>query len=260
MIKRIVVLFLFIILFCCGCAKKEVSSNGLLIQILDKGYITVGVKTDSYPFGFLDKNGKYAGYDVDLAKLIAKELLGDESKVKFIPVTASDRITTLYSNQVDMLIATMSITPTREQILDFSTSYYVAGQAVLVKKYSRIKSLRDLNGKKVIIVFGSTAEKSLRAAVPNVRILGYKTYNDAYKAFKAGKADAIVSDNSILLGFVLKDNSLQLLPKKYTKEPYAVAFKKDANSADLINSINGIITQAGRSGLLRKMQNSYGIK
>lgn len=260
MIKKIILLFMFIVLVCSGCAKKSVSTKSTLVEVLDRGYITVGIKTDSYPFGFIDKNGKYAGYDIELAKLIAQGLFGDDSKVKFVPVSASDRITALYSDKVDMLIATMSVTPTREQILDFSNSYYIAGQAVLVKNRSNIKSLRDLNGKKAIIVFGSTAEGSLRAAVPNVRILGYKTYDDAYNALKAGKADAIVSDNAILLGFVLKDKSLKLLPKKYTKEPYAVAFKKDNNSQDLIRNINGIILQAGRSGLLKKLQASYGIK
>jgi len=261
MYKKLLSLLILIIFICCGCAKKQDEpAVSDLNTITNRGELIVGIKTDTYPFGFYDKKGHIIGYDAALARLIAKGLLGSEGKVKFIPVTASDRMMKLYSGDVDMVIATMSITPKRQEILDFSSSYYTAGQAVMVRKDSPVRTLRDLNGRKAIIVFGSTSERSLRMAVPNVGIVGYRTYPDAFKALKSGKADAIVSDDTILLGLALKDDSVKLLPKRYTKEPYAVAFRKGAESKELIKAVDNVIEIETRNGTLKKVQKSFGIK
>ena len=97
-------------------------------------------------------------------------------------------------------------------------------------------------------------------AVPGVGVIGYKTYIDAFNALKKGKADAIVSDDTILLGLALKDDSVELLPKRYSKEPYAVAFRKGPESKTLINAVNNIIKIETKNGNLKKIQESYGIK
>lgn len=261
MYKKIISLLILIIFVCCGCTNRqdEPLTNDLN-NIIKRDKLIVGVKTDTYPFGYMDKKGHFAGYDAALSRLIARGILGSDKKVEFVPVTASDRMMKLYSGDIDMIVATMSITPKRQEILDFSNPYYTAGQAVLVKKGSKIKTLRDLNGKRAIIVFGSTSERSLRAAVPNVGIRGYKTYTEAFTALKNGKADAIVSDDTILLGLALKDDSVELLPKRYSKEPYAVAFRKGSESKDLIKAVNNVIDLETRNGNLKKIQESFGIK
>ena len=261
MYKKIILLLIFTIFIFCGCSKpqKEPVVN-TLDDITKRGEVVIGIKTDTYPFGFKDKNGKYTGYDIDLANMIGQEIFQKKGKVKFVPVTASDRMMKLFSEDVDMIVATMSVTPTRLQIMDFSDPYYIAGQAVLVKKGSKIKGLRDLNGKKAIIVFGTSSESSLRAAVPRVSIIGYKTYNEAVKALKQGKADAIVSDDTILIGLSLKDANLVLLPKRYSREPYAVAFRKGQESEDLVRIVNNVINESVRNGTLQKLQKNYGIK
>lgn len=261
MYKKIIIFFVFIMFIFCGCTKpKKEPVVNTLNDITKRGEVIVGVKTDTYPFGYQDKNGKYAGYDIDLAKLIGKEIFGEDNKVKFVPVTAADRMMKLFNEDVDMIIATMSITSSRLQLLDFSNPYYIAGQSVLVKKGSKIKGLRDLNGKKAIIVFGTSSESSLRAAVPNVKIIGYKTYNEAVNGLKQGKADAIVSDDTILIGLSLKDANLVLLPKRYSREPYAVAFRKGIESEDLVRTVNNVIDETSRNGTLQKLQKNYGIK
>ena len=263
MYKKIITLLILVLFVCSGCGdkkEKEIVPETALDIIMHRGSVNIGIKTDSYPFGFIDKNGNYAGFDIDLANLIGKKLFGTTGKVKLIPVTSSNRIMKLYSEDIDMIVATMSITPQRQNILDFSSPYYTAGQAILVRANSPIKTLRDLKGKKAIIVFGSTSETSLRGTVPNLKIIGYKTYNDAHEALKQGKADAIVSDNTILLGIALNDSSVKLLPKKYSKEPYAVAFKKDTTNEGLIKAVNMVISEETRNGNLKKLQQKYGIK
>ena len=147
------------------------------------------MKVDTPPFGYYDKNGTLTGFDIDLAKLITKKTLGDENKAIFVPVNTSNRIMKLASQEVDMIIATMSVTPQREMILDFSIPYHTAGQAILVRNSSNITTLSELNNKKIALVFGSTVEKNLRTIIPNAIILGYKTYTEAFNALKEGKAE-----------------------------------------------------------------------
>lgn len=257
--KKIVLALLFLCLICCSCGKKSVINDDLT-TITQRDRLIVGIRNDAPPFGFKDKNGFTVGYDTDLARLIAKGILGDEKKVEFVPVTASNRIMKLNSGEVDCLIATMSITTQRQQFLNFSTPYYMAGQAILVRSSSKATSLRDFTGKKLIIVFGSTSEKNLRSNVPEVTVIGYKTYNDAYNALKNGKADGIVADDTVLLGFSTNDKSVKLLPKRYSKEPYAVVFRKDDASINFTNKVNYIVENLQSTGRLNRLQEKWKIK
>lgn len=257
--KKIVLALLFLCLICCSCGKKSVINDDLT-TITQRDRLIVGIRNDAPPFGFKDKNGFTVGYDADLARLIAKGILGDEKKVEFVPVTASNRIMKLNSGEVDCLIATMSITTQRQQFLNFSTPYYMAGQAILVRSSSKATSLRDFTGKKLIIVFGSTSEKNLRSNIPEVTVIGYKTYNDAYNALKNGKADGIVADDTVLLGFSTNDKSVKLLPKRYSKEPYAVVFRKDDASINFTNKVNYIVENLQSTGRLNRLQEKWKIK
>lgn len=257
--KRIILVLLFMCLIFSGCGKKKTASDDLS-RIEQKGKIVVGVRDDASPFGFRDKNGILVGYDIDLARILAQNILGNSSAVEFVPVTASNRIMKLNSGEVDCLIATMSITNQRQQILDFSVPYYMAGQAILVRSTSKATSLRDFEGNKLIIVYGSTSERNLRSNVPEVTVLGYKTYNDAYKALKSGKAEGIVADDTILLNFAFNDKSVKLLPKRYSKEPYAIAFRKGEQSARLISKTNYVIENLQSTGKLNRLQEKWKIK
>ncbi len=259
MMKKIVLTFLFLCLLLSGCGKKDTIKDDL-DKVTKRDKLIIGVRTDTPPFGFKDNKGNFAGYDIDLARIITGYILGDESKAEFIPVTASDRIMKLNSGEVDFLIATMSITNQRQQILNFSIPYYIAGQAILVNSSSKAQSLSDFEGKKLIIVFGSTSERNLRANVPEVTVVGYKNYMDAYKALKAGKADGIVADDTILLGFTVNDKSVRLLSKRYSKEPYAVVFRKEPDSERLLTKVNYILENLQSTGKLNRLQEKWGIK
>ncbi len=257
--KKIILSFLFLCLLCSGCTKKEpkIDTFG---QIVARDKLIVGVRNDTAPFGFLDKNGNLTGFDIELARIIAKNILKDEKKVEFIPVTASNRIMKLNSGEVDILIATMSITEQRQMILDFSIPYHIAGQAILTNKMSKATTLKDFENKKLIIVFGSTSENNLRTNVPDIEVLGFKTYKEAFNALKVGKAQGIVADDTILYNFVLNDSSVKILPKRYSQEPYAVAFRKEKNSTRLIKEIDYIIDNLQNTRQLDKMRAKWGIK
>lgn len=256
--KKIILSFLFLCLICSGCGKKQPKLD-TLGTIIQRDKLIVGVRDDTAPFGFRDKNGNLTGYDIELAHIIAKGVLKDEKKVEFVPVTASNRIMKLNSGEVDILIATMSITEQRQQILDFSMPYHMAGQAILTNRTSKAVSLKDFEGKKLIIVFGSTSENNLRTNVPEIEVIGFKTYKDAFNALKAGKAQGIVADDTILYNLALGDSSVKILPKRYSQEPYAVAFRKEKEAARLIREIDYIIDNLKSTGKLNKMREKWNI-
>lgn len=257
--KKIILCFLLFCLIFTGCSKKEAPKIDTLGQILKRDKLIVGVRNDAAPFGFIDRKGKLIGYDIDLAHIIAKDILGNEEKVEFVPVTASNRIMKLNSGEVDILIATMSITEQRQQILDFSMPYYIAGQAILTKSSSKATSLRDFEGKRLIVVFGSTSESNLYSNVPDIDVIGFKTYQEAYNALKADRAQGLVADDTILYRFSMYDKSVKILPKRYSQEPYAVAFRKENENKRLINKIDFLLEHLSSSGRLTKLQEKWRI-
>ena len=246
-----------LILYACT-DKKEKTDN--LNTILERGKLIVGVRVDAKPFGFLDSNGKYQGYDVELAEKLAKSILNSSSAVEFVPVTAQNRISMLNSGKVDVLVAAVSVTENRKILMDFSSPYFIAGQAVLVNQGSDITTLKELNGKRVIIVYGSTGEMGVRRALPEAAVIGYKTYDEAIKALKSGDADGLISDDTILYGLTANDKSVKILQGRYSKEPYAVAFRKGKESEKLREHTNFFLQELARTGKLKKMQQQWGIK
>src|SRR5574344_1809631 len=241
-VLRIISFFVLLsfVLTCSGCTPKK--EGDTFDKIVKRGYVIVGVKYDAKPFGY-EENGVLKGFDIDMAHSIAKELLGNANAVEFKRVTAANRI-----------LAIMSVTSKRKQIVDFSRPYFYSGLSILVPKKSKITTIRDLNGKKAIIVYGSTAERDLMMFAPETIIQGYKTYTSGFEALKEGRADAMTSDDTILLGFAMQNKDFKLLPRRYSKEPYAVAVKKGYESQRLLNKINFAILDMNSTGELRNLK------
>lgn len=238
-----------------GCAKKE-DKKDTLLEIKKRGELIVGVKYDSKPFGFVE-NGKLQGYDIDMAHLIAKRIFGNERLVRFVEVNAQNRISKLNSGEVDMLIATMSINPQRAEVIDFSLPYYYAGQALMIRKGTAIKSVGDLNGRRVIIVLGTTGEKNIRYLAPEVILQGYKTYQDGFDAFLNRKAEAMTTDDSILAGFVMDHPEFTILPQRYSQDAYGIAFRKGPENASLKAEVNAAIGELRRKGKLNHLKSIW---
>lgn len=258
MFKKLLCTLLFLCIFLCGCSIGKSRDDYDIIK--KRGRIIVGVRSDTKPFGYRDINGNLQGFDIDLARIIAKHIFADTDAVEFIPVTASNRISMLNSKKVDMLIATMSITDQRRLVVDFSEPYYMAGQAILVKDKKDIPSIKQLNGKRIIIVYGSTGEMSVRMNAPEAIIRGYKNYHLAYDALKRGEADAMIADDTILYNLSLNEPSVTILEKRFSKEPYAVAFRKGEDAAKLKEAVNFTINLMSHSGKLRELQMKWGIR
>ncbi len=237
----------------------EFEENDLLEEIKARGFLKVGINPDSRPFGFVDSKGNYAGYDVDLAKYIAQYIINNPNGLKIIPVTPSNRLLKASTGEVDIVISTVTITPFREEVVSFSIPYDLAGQAILVKSNSSITSLSDLSGENVGVVFGTTAEKNIKNLVPNVNLLGFRNYNDAYYALKEGKINAITSDDTILNRFAINDSGVKLLPKRYSREPYGIAFKKSSSTIKFKESLDLTIQDLQRKNVIPRLRKKWGL-
>ena len=230
--------------FLSGCSTDEKT----LSAIKDRDKLVVGVKFDTKLFGLQNPaTGEVEGFDIDIAKALAKKVLGDETKVEFKEVTSKTRIPLLQNGEIDLIIATMTITEERKEQVDFSDVYFEAGQSLLVKKGSPITSIDDLvAGTKVLAVKGSTSAQNIKEKAPEATVLELENYQDAFTALKAGQGDALTTDNAILLGMQQQDPSYELVGGTFTDEPYGIAIRK--GDTEFVDTVNSLLKEMKESG------------
>ena len=238
---------------------EEFVHTDLYEEIIKRGKLKVGIHTDSKPYCYINNEGKIVGYDVDLAHYIAQYLLKDRDRLEIIPVTPANRLIKASTGEVDIVISTVTITPQREELVSFSIPYDAAGQALLVKSNSSITSISDLAGQTVGVIFGTTAEKNIKNLVPSANLRGFRTYQNAYKALKNDKINAITSDDTILSRYAIDDKSVRLLPKRYSHEPYGIAFRKGETSQKLKENLDFAIKDMQQKNVIPRLRKTWGI-
>lgn len=186
-------------------AKPEKVAESAITKIKKEGTIRIGVFGDKPPFGYVDSEGKNAGYDVVFAKRIAKELLGDENKVTFILVEAANRVEFLKSNKVDVILANFTQTPERAEQVDFALPYMKVALGLAVPKESNIASVDDLKGKTLIVNKGTTADAYFTKNHPDIALLKFDQNTETFAALKDKRGAALSHDNTLLFAWV-KDN------------------------------------------------------
>ncbi|WP_018663291.1 transporter substrate-binding domain-containing protein [Heyndrickxia acidiproducens] len=245
-----------------GCGKSSDNTSGSdkkdsVQQIKDRGTVVVGVKYDTYLFGYKDpKTGNVEGFDIDISKALAKKIFGDDVKVKFKEVTSKTRIPMLQNGDIDMAVATMTITPDRKKVVDFSDVYFKAGQSLLVKKDSKIQDVKDLaKGTKVLTVKGATSGPNVKKAAPDTEVLEFENYQEAFTALKSGKGDALTTDNSILYGMAAQNPDYKVVGGTFTNEPYGIAMKK--GNTELVKAVNKALKELQDSGEYDKIKSKW---
>ena len=226
-------------------------------RIMKSDKMVWGVKGDTKLMGLMNiKTGKLEGFDVDMAKQITKRV-NPKAKVELTQITSGTRIPMLLNGNIDAIIATMSITPDREKVVDFSKPYFNAGQAILVKKGSGIKDIYDLNkpGARILAVAGSTSAVVVKKFAPKAKVVALSDYATALTALKAGQGDALTTDNGILYGMADGSKSLEVVGGPFTKEPYGVAM--DENNPKLVKAVNKAIDDIKADGTYAKLAKKW---
>ncbi|MFJ7975542.1 transporter substrate-binding domain-containing protein [Peribacillus sp. JNUCC 23] len=246
-----------------GCGNSDSSSGsdnsekaGVLAKVEKNDKIVFGVKNDTRLFGLKNPStGEVEGFDIDIAKALAGEILGDESKVEFKEVTSKTRIQLLKNGDIDAIIATMTISEERKKEVDFTDVYFDAGQSLLVKKGSDVTGIESLAGKTVLAVKGSTSTINIREKAPDAEVLEFENYSEAFAALKQGKGDALTTDDSILYGMADEDPSFELVGGTFTEEPYGIAVKK--GNEDFVKKLNEALKALKDSGKYDEIHNKW---
>ncbi|WP_416978122.1 glutamate ABC transporter substrate-binding protein [Streptomyces sp. T028] len=204
------------------------------------GTIKIGIKYDQPGLGLKQPDGTFAGFDVDVATYVAKELGYDADKIEFVETKSADRENALARGDVKFIAATYSITDERKQKVDFAGPYLLAHQDLLTKSDANITKGTDLNGKKLCSVTGSTSAQNVQKSIaPKANLKEYSTYSECIAALQNGAVDAVTTDDSILAGFAAQDQyegKFKLAGLKLSNENYGIGVKKgDASTVDKIN-------------------------
>ena len=196
---------IFAAVFLVDQANVCAAETDALAKIKKRGYVRVGVFSDKPPFGYVDKEGKNQGYDIYFAKRIAKDLLGDESKVKFELVEAASRVEVLVSDKVDITLANFTKTPERARVVDFALPYMKVSLGVVSPDSAVIKSVDELKGKKLIVNKGTTADAYFTKNHPDIELVKYDQNTETFAALVDKRGAALAHDNALLFAWA-KEN------------------------------------------------------
>lgn len=249
-----------------GCVKKdtqEAAPKVTTIQtIKDRGVIRIGVKGDTYKFGYKDPHtGIIDGFDVDVAKALAKRILGDEKKLKTVAVTTASRILMIDNDELDYVIATFTITEERKNKFNFSNPYFVdSGIGMMVKKDSNIFSMKDLHNKRVGVAANTTAVKSMQDAATKagikINLVEYDIYPSVKAALNADDVDCFATNGIILLSYM--DDGVKLLDDRLAPQSYGIVSKKGNN--ELTQVANEVIETLNKSGEINNIISKWGLQ
>lgn len=227
--------------------RDPASEDGFIPVLKHRGEIRIGIKYDVPRFGYLNpETGSPEGFEVDLGKAIAARL---HVKATFLEAKAANRIPFLQNDTADLVISTMTITPARWELIDFSKVYFVAQQRIMVPVGSPIGEVRDLNllGASVCSVTSSTSEKNLRIAAPNAQLFLQPTYSGCFAMLQAGGVQSVSTDDVVLLSLLMQDPvNYKITGAPFAVEPYGMGIKKGHD--DFRDFVDGFLTSAKHNG------------
>lgn len=227
---------------------------GTLDAIKEKKKITIGVKYDFPPFGYLDEKGNLKGFDIQVANYIAEKI---GVVPEFRKATSQERINALLNGDVDIVIASMTKNPYRAKMIDFTKTYFVDGLGMLAAKASKIGSEKDLDNRIIAVIMGSTGEKYLTSGPINFKALAlFREYTDAVDALKQGKVDVVVTDYAWCLAQQKASNgALIALKTALAAEPFGIGVKK--NNKELLDKLNEVLADMWKDGSYKRAYGEY---
>lgn len=228
----------------------DMPARSTMAEIQARGKLIVGVDQNTYQFGYRNPfTGAVEGFDIDMAKEVAKAIFGtDTGKLQLKVLTSAQRVPAVADGDVDLVVQTMTINCERRRDVEFSSVYYMAGQKVLVKNDSGIEGIQSLGGKKVCAANGSTSI----ARVVNYDInpkpvgVGVDSWTDCLVMLQQNQVDAVSTDDTILAGLRAQDPFTSVVGNPLAAEPYGMAMSK--NAPDFTRFVNGVLEELRSSG------------
>lgn len=251
------------VLIALGLAACGSSSDGSGDAAAEKATgkkIKIGTKFDQPGLG-LKKGTEMSGFDIDVATYVAKELGSNAPDIEWVQAVSAQRETLLSSGQVDMIVATYSITDKRKEQVSFAGPYFIAGQDLLVRAdESAIKGKADLDGKKLCSVKGSTPAQKVKDEIPGVNLQEFATYSECVAGLVSKAVDAVTTDDTILAGFAAQDQfkgKLKVVGQTFSTENYGIGLKK--GDTEMCTKVTDAINKMIKDGDWEKaVQKNFG--
>ncbi|MGV9869179.1 glutamate ABC transporter substrate-binding protein [Rhodococcus koreensis] len=233
------------------------SPDSVLARIAARGRLIVGADQNTNLFSFRDPaTGALEGFDIDLAREIARDFFGDPSRVEFRLLTSAGRFEALEDNDVDLVIHATTITCERAERVAFSTVYFIGHQRILVPKGSGISATADLADKRLCSYRDTTSLATMqRVAPPTTTIVAVPDWDDCLVMLQQGLADATSTDDSVLAGLQAQDSNLEIVGPNLSIEPYGVGVNKEND--DLVRFVNATLERIRADGTWMKMYNTW---
>jgi polar amino acid transport system substrate-binding protein len=195
-------------------------------EVKSRGRWNVGVKCDAPPFGYINVQGQHAGFDVEIARWFARFAFGRENRVNFVCAPTPAREPLITTGRVDLVISTFTYTADRDTRIDFSRAYYKATGRLLVKTGSPIRTLNDIRGRKVATTSGSIYDRWMRRCFPTADVTVADSFTNALLAFNQGRADALMWDDTVLVGVAAADRNSVLTEDTFLALPYGIGLRE----------------------------------
>ena len=231
-----------------GSGSGSGTASGIIGKAASQKKLVIGVKADQPGLG-LQTGSTYSGFDIEIAKIVAKGLGVDPSGIQWKTTVSANREPFIQQGQVDLVVATYTINDDRKKVVNFGGPYYVAGQDLLVPTNSTITGPDSLAGKKVCSVTGSTPAKRIQTDYKQAKLQQFDSYSKCVTALAGGQVDAVTTDDIILAGYAAQPQyagKFKVVGKPFSEEPYGIGLKKNDTAG--CNKINEILKTAATDG------------
>ena len=229
-----------------------------LAEIENRGKITIAVKDNLRPLGYKDSQDNLIGLEIDIARRLAEEILGDADSVNLVPVSNQDRLKVVIDDEVDIAIARVSDTPSRRRIVDLSPHYYLDGTGIITKDITFAKA-DDLRTGRIAVLYNSTTIAVVRQRLPQAELVGVASYQEALDLLEAQEVNAFAGDRTVLAGWQQEYSQYQLLPERLSGEPLCIVMPKGIQYQPLRNKIYNALLDWHKSGWLQERIEYWGL-
>ena len=229
-----------------------------LAEIKEREKLIVAVKNNTRPLGFTNREGNLVGLEIDIARRLAQDILGDANAVVLQPVSNSDRLRVVIDEDVDIAVARVSDTPSRRRIVDLSAYYYLDGTGIITKDVT-VTNAEALTTGKIAVLYDSETIPVVRDRLPDAELIGVKSYQEALALLENNQASAFAADISVLTGWIQEYPQYRLLPERLSGAALCIVMPKGLQYTDLQLAVEKAILNWRKSGWLQERIEYWGL-